>query len=83
MTKGRIYLIISAPQEKMRERYYMNLQEFLNANIVEGREKEIVLNDRFKDEEGKILKFKIRSMNDRGESTDMINVSDEFKRQFR
>lgn len=40
----------------------MTLQEFLNANVVAGSEKEIILSDRFKDDEGNPLKFKIKAM---------------------
>ncbi len=38
------------------------LQQFLNANPVEGMTKEVVISDRFKDKDGKILKFKIRAI---------------------
>lgn len=40
----------------------MNLQEFLNSNIVEGFEKEVCLGERFKDENGNCLKFKIKAL---------------------
>ena len=40
----------------------MNLQEFLNKNKVKGLTKEIVLADRFRDENGKLLKFKIKTI---------------------
>ena len=38
------------------------LQQFLNANPVSGMTKEAVVSDRFKDEEGNILKFTIRAI---------------------
>ena len=40
----------------------MNLQEFLNQNIVEGMTKEVVVSDRLKDENGELYKFKIKAM---------------------
>jgi len=38
----------------------MNLQEFLNANRVDNITKEIIVSERFKDENGNLLKFKIK-----------------------
>lgn len=38
----------------------MTLQEFLNNNVVDGTTKEVFISDRFKDENGKALKFKIK-----------------------
>ena len=38
------------------------LQKFLNANPVAGMTKEVVVSDRFRDEEGNLLKFTIRSI---------------------
>lgn len=38
------------------------LQQFLNANPVAGLTTEVIISDRFKDENGNILKFKIRSI---------------------
>lgn len=40
----------------------MNLQEFLNNNVVEGMTKEVAISDRFRDESGDLLKFKISAM---------------------
>lgn len=40
----------------------MNLQEFLNQNIVEGMTKEVVVSDRLKDANGELYKFKIKAM---------------------
>lgn len=40
----------------------MSLQEFLNNNPVDGLTAEVVISDRFKDEKGNLLKFKIRAM---------------------
>lgn len=40
----------------------MNLQEFLNNNIVEGITKEVIISDRFVDENGKIMKFEIKAI---------------------
>lgn len=41
----------------------MNLQDFLNQNIVEGMTKDISLGERFVDENGNGLKFKIKAIN--------------------
>src|SRR5690625_2259413 len=41
----------------------MSLQEFLNANPIDNLTDEVVISDRFKDKEGKLLKFKIKAMN--------------------
>lgn len=38
------------------------LQEFLNANAVEGLTKEIAVSERIKDENGELYKFKIKTM---------------------
>lgn len=38
------------------------LQAFLNANPVDDLTAEVVVSDRFKDEKGNLLKFKIRAM---------------------
>jgi len=38
----------------------MNLQDFLNANQVDNITKEVIVSERFKDENGNILKFKIK-----------------------
>ena len=40
----------------------MSLQEFLNANPVDGLTEEVVVSKRFKDKEGNVLKFKIKAM---------------------
>lgn len=40
----------------------MTLQQFLNGNTVKEITKEIVLSERFKNENGELLKFKIRAM---------------------
>lgn len=40
----------------------MTLQQFLNQNPVDGIIKEIIVSDRFRDENGNIMKFKIRAM---------------------
>lgn len=40
----------------------MTLQQFLNQNPVDKITKEIVVSDRFKNENGDILKFKIKAM---------------------
>lgn len=39
------------------------LQEFLNTNPVDNVTDEIAISDRFKDKAGKLLKFKIKAMN--------------------
>ena len=41
----------------------MSLQEFLNANPIDNLTDEVAISDRFKDKEGKLLKFKIKAMN--------------------
>lgn len=41
------------------------LQDFLNANLVDGITDEVVISDRFKDGNGKLLKFKIKAMTNR------------------
>lgn len=38
------------------------LQDFLNANLVDNLIQEVVISDRFKDHDGKLLKFKIKAM---------------------
>lgn len=38
----------------------ITLQQFLNENLVEGLTREVAISDRFKDENGEILNFKIR-----------------------
>jgi len=38
----------------------MTLQEFLNANQVDNITKEVIVSERFKDENGNIFKFKIK-----------------------
>lgn len=38
------------------------LQEFLNSNVVDGLTEEVAISDRFKDKDGKLLKFKIKAM---------------------
>lgn len=43
----------------------MSLQEFLNANPIDNLTEEVVISDRFKDKDGKLLKFQIRVMNSR------------------
>lgn len=40
------------------------LQEFLNANPVDNLTTDVEVSDRFKDSEGKVLKFKIKAMDD-------------------
>ena len=40
----------------------MNLQEFLNAHPVDNLTEDVVVSQRFKDEKGSILKFKIKAM---------------------
>lgn len=44
----------------------MTLQEFLNTNTVDDIVKETAVSDRFKDENGNILKFKIKAMTQNG-----------------
>lgn len=39
-----------------------SLQEFLNANPIDNLTAEVVVSERFKDNDGNILKFKIRAM---------------------
>lgn len=39
-----------------------SLQEFLNANPVDNLTAEVTISDRFKDQEGNVLKFKIKAM---------------------
>lgn len=41
----------------------MSLQDFLNANPIDGLTDEVVISDRFKDANGALLKFKIRVAN--------------------
>lgn len=38
------------------------LQEFLNANLIEGLTKEVPISERLKDENGELYKFKIRTI---------------------
>lgn len=38
------------------------LQDFLNENLVNGLTDEVVISPRFKDKEGKLLKFKIKAL---------------------
>lgn len=40
----------------------MNLQEFLNANTIEGLEAEVPVSDRMRDKDGKLYLFKIKSV---------------------
>lgn len=40
----------------------MTLQQFLNQHTVESLTKEIIVSDRFKDDDGEIFKFKIKAM---------------------
>lgn len=40
----------------------MSLQDFLNANPVDNLTEEVAVSPRFKDKEGKLLKFKIKAM---------------------
>lgn len=40
----------------------MNLQEFLNNNIVEGATTEVAISERLKDENGNLYKFKIKAL---------------------
>jgi len=40
----------------------MNLQEFLNAHPVDNLTEEVLISSRFKDENGNLLKFKIKAM---------------------
>lgn len=40
----------------------MSLQDFLNANPVDGLTDDVVVSQRFKDKDGNILKFKIKAM---------------------
>lgn len=40
----------------------MNLQEFLNKNRVDGLTKEVAISNRFRDEKGELLKFKIKAI---------------------
>lgn len=40
----------------------MNLQQFLNANPVDGLTEDVVISSRFKDDKGNVLKFKIKAM---------------------
>lgn len=40
----------------------MSLQDFLNANPVDGLTEEVIVSKRFKDAEGNLLKFKIKAM---------------------
>ncbi|MEK5235466.1 XkdN-like protein [Paenibacillus sp. FSL L8-0470] len=42
----------------------MNLQDFLNANPVDGLTEEVAVSPRFKDKDGKPLLFKIKAMTD-------------------
>lgn len=39
------------------------LQQFLNSHPVDNLTAEVAISDRFKDEDGKLLKFKIRALN--------------------
>ena len=41
------------------------LQDFLNANTIDNITEEVIISDRFKDKDGKILKFKIKAMTDK------------------
>ncbi len=41
----------------------MTLQQFLNQNTVDKISKEVIISDRFKDENGELFKFKIKPMN--------------------
>eukprot|EP01113_Clastostelium_recurvatum_P028393 TRINITY_DN34366_c0_g1_i1.p3 TRINITY_DN34366_c0_g1~~TRINITY_DN34366_c0_g1_i1.p3 ORF type:complete len:136 (-),score=4.75 TRINITY_DN34366_c0_g1_i1:10-417(-) len=43
----------------------MNLQDFLNSNPIDGLTDEVAISDRFKDKDGKLMRFKIRVMNSR------------------
>ncbi len=40
----------------------MTFQQFLNQNTVDGIFKEVIISDRFKDENGELFKFKIKAM---------------------
>lgn len=40
----------------------MSLQDFLNANPVDNLTEEVIVSKRFKDKDGKLLKFKIKAM---------------------
>lgn len=40
----------------------MTLQDFLNANPIDGLTEEVVISDRFRDKDGNLMKFKIRVM---------------------
>lgn len=40
----------------------MTLQQFLNQNTVEGICKEVIVSDRFRDDDGELFKFKIKAM---------------------
>lgn len=40
----------------------MSLQDFLNANPIDGLTEEVTVSKRFKDAEGNLLKFKIKAM---------------------
>lgn len=47
----------------------MTLQDFLNNNVVEGVTKEVAISERFKDENGNILKFKIKPISQKALNT--------------
>lgn len=40
----------------------MTIQQFLNQHTVDGITKEIIVSDRFKDDNGELFKFKIKAM---------------------
>lgn len=41
------------------------LQDFLNSNPIDNITSEVAVSDRFKDDEGKLFKFKIKAMNNK------------------
>lgn len=43
----------------------MTFQEFLNQNTVDSVTKEVIISDRFKNDDGEIFKFKIKAMTQR------------------
>lgn len=45
--------------------FMSTLQEFLNENTVEGITAEVPVSNRFRDKEGKLLKFKIKPLTDK------------------
>lgn len=56
------------------------LQEFLNANPVEGLTDEVIVSPRFKDAEGNLLKFKIKALSG-SEFEDVRKRSMEIKKK--